>query len=384
MRVDQCYSIADFRTLARKRLPRPVFDFLDGGAEDEVTLRHNRDDFDTVQLVPRVLTGVSDVDMSSTLLGQKVSVPLMLSPTGMNRMFHNHGERAVSRAAERFGLFYSLSTLSTVSIEEIARLNSGPNCFQIYIHKDRGLSRHFINRCKDAGYAALSLTVDTTIGGNRERDLRNGMTIPPRFSWSDLLSFATHARWSLEHFVHGDITLANLVDMAGKDGKLQSIYAYVGEQLDAAVTWNDAKEMIQQWGGPFAIKGLVSVEDAKRAVDIGASAIILSNHGGRQLDGGCSAFYQLPAIVDAVGGKIEIIVEGGVRRGTHIAKAISLGATAVAMGRGYLYALAAGGQAGVERALERLIAEYRRDLMLLGCASTQDLGPHLVRSAPQR
>ena len=379
--VDRCRNIADFRAMARRRLPRALFDFLDGGAEDEVTLRRNTSDFDQFELVPRTLIDLADLTMETSVLGQTVSAPILLSPTGMNRMFHPAGERAVAGAASMHGLFYSLSTLSTVSIEEVARINPGPKCFQIYIHKDRGLTRRFIERCKAAGFAALSLTVDATVGGNRERDLAHGLAIPPRLSPASLLDFAMHPRWVAGHFTNPPLTLANLAAASGKDKKLDSVYQYVGEQFDSSVTWRDAEEIVREWGGPFAIKGIVSVEDARRAVDIGASAIMLSNHGGRQLDGARSPIAALGDVVDAVGGQIEVIVDGGVRRGTHIAKAIAMGATAVSIGRPYLYALAAGGEAGVDRMLTRLIAELRRDMMLIGCASLGDIGPSRIRPA---
>lgn len=370
MKITDCNNTADFRKLAKKRLPAPLFHYLDGGADDEVTLRRNSEAFDQVRLIPDVLADLGGMDLSTHVLGQRLDWPVFLSPTGMNRLFHHDGERAVCSAAEKFGTMYSLSTVSTVSIEEIGALTAGPKCFQIYIHKDRGLTREFIERCRAANYAALCLTVDTLVAGNRERDLVTGMAIPPRFTLSSMLSFMLHPVWAWHYLTSEKFQLANVSQRVDDGtGSLISVIDYINRQFDRSITWSDAEELIQAWGGPFAIKGVMSVADAQRAVDIGASAIMVSNHGGRQLDGSTAPFDQLAAIVDAVGDSIEVILDGGIRRGTHVLKALAMGANACMIGRGYLYALAAGGQPAVERALQRLRDEVERDMVLMGCTT---------------
>jgi L-lactate dehydrogenase (cytochrome) len=365
--IDRCFNVDDFRKLAHRRLPAPLFHYIDGGADNEWTLRNNTAAFDRYTLMPSGLADTSSVDMTREVLGQKLSMPLFLAPTGMSRLFHHEGERAVARAAAKAGTLYSLSTVSSVSIEDIGALTTGPKMFQIYIHKDRGLTHEFINRCKASGFNAMCLTVDTIVAGNRERDLRTGMTMPPKFTLSSLLSFAMHPRWTLNYLTHGKIGLANVADrIAAGTAAASSVIDYINEQFDRTLTWKDAEDAIAAWGGPFAIKGVMSVADARRAVEVGASAIMISNHGGRQLDSAPAPVDCVEAIVDAVGGKIEVIVDGGIRRGTHVLKALALGATACSMGKAYLYALAAGGEAGVARLLSRLRMEIERDMMLMG------------------
>ncbi|MBT8146017.1 MAG: alpha-hydroxy-acid oxidizing protein [Gammaproteobacteria bacterium] len=374
MKIADCYNVDDFRKMAQKRLPAPLFHYIDGGADDEVTLRRNTEAFNQVRLIPNALADLRDMNLTTTVLGQQLEWPVFLSPTGMTRLFHHDGERAVCRAAEKLGTMYSLSTVSTVSIEEIGALTSGPKCFQIYIHKDRGLTHEFIERCKAASYSALCLTVDTLVAGNRERDLVTGMVMPPRFTLSSMLSFMLHPEWAWHYMTSEKFQLANVADrISDGTGTLTSVIDYINRQFDRSITWADAEQLVQAWGGPFAIKGVMSVADARKAVDIGASAVMVSNHGGRQLDGSTAPFDQLAAIVDAVGDRIEVILDGGVRRGTHVLKALAMGARACTIGRGYLYALAAGGQPAVERALVRLKEEVERDMILMGCASLSEL-----------
>ena len=374
MSIKRCNNIEDFRLKAKRRLPAPLFHYIDGGADDEGTLRRNTEAFDDVCLIPNALADLSGLDLSTTVLGQKIDWPVFLAPTGMSRLFHHDGERAAARAAAKFGTYYGLSTLSTVSIEEIGALTGAPKLFQIYIHKDRDLTYGFIERCKQAKFSALCLTVDTLVAGNRERDLVTGMVMPPKLTLASLISFATHLDWALNYVTHDKFELANVKDSIDKGtDSLVSVVGYINSQFDRTITWEDARKCVEAWGGPFAIKGVMSVEDAERSVDIGASAIMISNHGGRQMDGATAPFDQLPAIVDAVGGKIEIIVDGGIKRGTHVLKALAMGATACSIGRGYLYALAAGGQPGVERALERLRDEVERDMILMGCRNVGEL-----------
>ena len=374
MRITDCNNPADFRKLAKKRLPAPLFHYIDGGADDEVTLRRNTSAFDKVRLIPDALADLTNLDLSVNVLGQDLEWPVFCSPTAMSRLFHHHGENAVCRPAHKHGTMYSLSTLSTTSIEDIGALTPGPKCFQLYIHKDREMSWEFIDRCKEANFSAICLTVDTLVAGNRERDLHTGMTTPPRFTLSSMLSFFAHPHWSLNYLTAEKFKLANVSGQIEEGTeKLISVIDYINSQFDRSITWKDAEQAIQRWGGPFAIKGVMSVDDARRAVDIGASAIMISNHGGRQLDGTTAPFDQLGPIVDAVGDRIEVILDGGVRRGTHVLKALAMGAKACMIGRGYLYALAAGGEPAVERALTKLRDEIERDMILMGCNSVKRL-----------
>lgn len=379
-KLDKCYNINDLCALAKRRLPSPIFHYIDGGADDEVTMRENSSGFGQYRLVPETLRDVSDISLSTKVLGMSQSWPIILSPTGMNRLFHHDAESAVIRAAKNFGTTYSLSTLATTSLEDVAKLTDGPKVFQVYIFKDRGLTQEFVQRCKAANYHALCLTVDMPIAGNRERDKRWGMSMPPAFGVQSLASFAAHPEWSLRSIFRSEFDLANVshrIDRLAEGST--SLIDYVNEQFDRTVTWDDAKWLRKEWGGPFIIKGITSSADACHAVDIGASAIMVSNHGGRQLDNSLSCIDALPAIVDAVGGKIDIILDGGIRRGTHVIKALALGATACSIGKAYLYGLAAGGQRGVERALTLLHDEIERDMRLMGCAKISDIEPRHVR-----
>ena len=374
MHLKDCYNVEDFRKLAKKKLPSPIFNYIDGGSDDEVTLKRNTESFNKCDLIPNVLTDVSNVDLSTTIFGQKISFPLFLSPTSMHRLYHHEGEKGSARAAEKKGTMFSMSTMATTSIEEIGNLASGPKLFQLYIHKDKGLTDNLINRCKRSGFHALCLTVDTVVAGNRERDHRTGFTTPPKLTFGSLLSFILHPEWSLNYLFREKFQLANLIHMTEKGSNIEkSVMGYINEQFDPSMNWKDAEYCIKKWQGPFALKGIMSVEDAKRAIDIGASSIMISNHGGRQLDGSRAPFDQLSEIVDAVGDKIEVILDGGVRRGTHVLKALSLGAKACSFGKGYLYALAAGGQKGIEIVLEKMQAEIKRDMILMGCKSIKDL-----------
>lgn len=374
MQLRNCYNTADFRRLARARLPAPIFHYIDGGADDEVTLKRNTASFDSVDLIPNVLAGISTVDLSTSVLGQELKVPLFFSPTAMQRLFHQEGERAIARVAEQFGTLYGISTIGTRSIEEMGTYTQGPKLFQMYIHKDAALNTDLIARCKAAKFDALALTVDTIVAGNRERDKITGMTTPPKLTAKSMLSFAMRPRWTLEYLLGEKFSLPNVSSYIDTGSDVSSSIAdYINEQLEPAISWDGAARLVEEWGGPFALKGVMSVKDAKRAVEIGASAIMISNHGGRQLDGSRAPFDQLKAIVDAVGGQIEIILDGGVRRGTHILKALAMGATACSGGRMYLYALAGAGAPGVARAMGNICDELERDMMLMGCRSLKDL-----------
>ncbi len=379
MSIKDCYNIEDFKKLAKKNLPAPIFHYIDGGADDETTLKRNTDSFSKCDLIPNILASVGEPDLSVEVFGHKIDMPLFLSPTAMQRLYHHEGDKASARAAEKFGTFYSMSTMATSSIEEIANVSGGPKLFQLYIHKDQSLTDNLIDRCKNAGFKGLCLTVDTVVAGNRERDHRYGFTTPPKLTLRSLLSFAAHPKWTLNYLANEKFQLANVSHFTKKGSSIaKGVMEYINEQYDPAMSWKDAEYCVKRWNGPFALKGLMSVDDAKKAVDIGASAIMLSNHGGRQLDGSRSPFDQLPAIVDAVGGKIEIIVDGGIRRGTHVLKALALGATACSFGKGFLFALGAGGQKGVEMVLQRMKDEIRRDMILMGCKSMKELNPSKI------
>ena len=379
-RIQNCYNTKDFRKLAKQKLPSPIFHYIDGAADDEVTYRRNTEAYEQCDLVPNVLADVENIDMSTTVMGQKLNMPFFLSPTALQRLFHHEGEKAVGKAAEKFGTMFGISSLGTVSIEEIAQQIKTPKLFQLYVHRDKGLNRSMIDRCKDSNFEAMSLTVDTIVGGNRERDLYTGFTSPPKLSLKSLLSFAMHPGWAFDYFTHSKFELSQLKDYVQEGTDISvSVGEYFTQMIDQSLDWKAAEEINKYWGKHFALKGIMSVEDAKRAIDIGASAIIVSNHGGRQLDGSRSPFDQLAEIVDAVGDKIDVICDGGIRRGTHVLKALSLGAKACSGGRLYLYALAAGGQKGVEKALENLHSEIKRDMKLMGVTDISQLSRKNIR-----
>ncbi len=380
VRLTDCNNVDDLRQLAKQRLPGPIFHYIDGAADDEVTYRRNSAAFDDCDLVPNVLAGVDAIDMSVTVMGQKLDMPVFCSPTALQRLFHHDGERAVARAAEKFGTLFGVSSLSTVSLAEIGALTNSPKLFQFYFHKDRGLNDAMVERAKAAKFDAMALTVDTITGGNRERDLHTGFTSPPRLTLKSLMSFAAHPRWAFNYFTHEAFELAELKDHVQEGSNVAvSVGDYFSTMLDQSMNWDDAAELCTKWGGPFCLKGIMSVEDAKRAVDIGASAIMISNHGGRQLDGSRAPFDQVAEIADAVDGRIEIILDGGIRRGTHVLKALAAGATACSGGRMYLYALAAAGQPGVERALGNMRSEIERDMKLLGVRNVEEINRDMLR-----
>ena len=381
MRLAECHRIEDFRTLAKARLPFPVFDYIDGAADDELTKARNTAAFADCDLVPDVLAGVETIDTACTILGRRSALPLILSPTAVQRAFHWQGETAVAKAAEKFGLWFGISSLATRSIEEIAALTSGPKLFQLYVHKDKGLNTHMIERCQAAKFDALALTVDTIVSGKRERCLRSGFTTPPRFTPASILSYATRPHWTLDYLLREKFRLPNLdTHVTEGSGKAVSIAEYFNTMLDTSMDWDTAARIREDWGGTFVLKGVMSAGDARRAVEIGADAIMVSNHGGRQLDGSRAPFDQLPEIVEAVGGRIEIICDGGVRRGTHVLKALCAGATAASGGRLYLYALAAAGQEGVERALGILKDEIERGMRLMGVTRIDQLTRERLRT----
>jgi L-lactate dehydrogenase (cytochrome) len=379
MRLSDCYNFHDFRTLAKRRLPGPIFNYIDGAADDEVTYRRNTESFEQCDLIPSVLRGVKDIDTSVTVMGQKLALPFYCSPTALQRLFHHQGERAVAAAAAKYGTMFGVSSLGTVSLEELRRSHSGPQVYQFYFHRDRGLNRAMMQRAKDAGVEVMMLTVDSITGGNRERDLRTGFSIPFKLNLAGMLQFAVKPQWALNYLTHERFSLPQLDDHVDMGGGAMSISRYFTEMLDPSMTWDDVAEMVQYWNGQFCLKGIMSVADAKKAVEIGCTGVILSNHGGRQLDGSRAGFDQLAEIVDAVGDKIDVIMDGGIQRGTHVIKALSMGAKAVGVGRYYLYPLAAAGQAGVERALGQLKVEIERGMKLMGCNRVDQLSRENLR-----
>jgi L-lactate dehydrogenase (cytochrome) len=381
----QCASIADLQRLAQRRLPAPAYHYLEGGADDECTLRRNVDAFDDYELWPTYLKDIGTVDLSASLLGRRIGVPFFLAPTGLSRLFHHEKEPAVARAAQEFGTYYTLSTMGTTSIEAIGELGAGPWMFQIYILKDRGLTREFVERCRAARYHALCLTVDTQVGGNRERDRVTGMVAPPRLTAASLASFALHPRWSWQYLRHPGFTFANVAHRVDDARHSMSVMNFINAQFDRTLTWTDVEWLIREWRGPLVIKGLQSPADAKRAVDVGAAAIMISNHGGRQLDTTPAPVDCVAPIRDAVGDAIELFVDGGIRRGTHIVKALALGADACSIGRAYLYGLAAGGHAGVRHSLALLRSEVERSMALLGAPTIAQIEPgHVAELASLR
>jgi L-lactate dehydrogenase (cytochrome) len=364
-------------------LPRGVFDYIDGGAEDERTLAENVNGFSRITFRPRVLRDVAEIDPSTTILGTEVPIPLALSPTGFNRIAVPDGELAVARAAQRAGLPYSLSTLGTRSIEEVAAVNAGRKWFQVYVWNDRGLVKDMIERARDAGFEALVLTVDTAVQGRRERDVRHGFVLPPKLGFDTLLDGMVHAGWTWD-FVRADpIRFANVVGRGVADGSEAVELAHVmNTQFDSSVEWDDVDWLRSVWDGPLILKGIQSVEDAVIAAEHGIEAVALSNHGGRQLDSAPSPIALVAPVTDAVGDSIEVYCDGGVRRGSDIVKAIALGATACTIGRAYLYGLGAAGERGVDHALGLLADDVRRTMALLGVRTLDELTRDYVTVAP--
>ena len=380
MRLSDCHNFHDFRLLAKRRLPGPIFNYIDGAADDEVTYRRNTASFERCDLVPNVLRGVENVDMSVTVMGQKLSLPFYCSPTALQRLFHHEGERAVAAAAAKFGTMFGCSSLGTVSLEELRKAHpDARQAYQFYFHKDRGLNRAMMQRAKEAGVNVMMLTVDSITGGNRERDLRTGFSIPFRLSLAGMLQFAIKPMWGINYLTHEKFRMPQLDEHVDMSGGAMSIGRYFTEMLDPTMNWDDVAEMVRLWDGQYCLKGVMSVEDARRAAEIGCTGIILSNHGGRQLDGSRAPFDQLAEVVDAVGDRIDVLMDGGVQRGTHVLKALSLGAKAVGVGRYYLFPLAAAGQEGVERALGLMRAEIERDMKLMGCNAIKQLSRDNLR-----
>ena len=380
MGIAHCLNIMDFRRIAKRRLPAPVFHYIDGGADDEWTLRRNTDAFDDYELLPTQLSDVSTIDTTSTLFGQPLDWPVMISPTGASRLFHAAGEGAVARASGKFNMPYSLSTVGTTSIEDIATIGDHPKVFQIYVFRDRGLTRDFVQRCKESAYTALCLTVDTPVAGNRERDSYYGMMATAKPALRSVPSMLRHPGWLYRAVIRKDMELVNVASaVSSMKFTDMSVKDFIDSQFDRSLTWKDVEWLAELWDGPLVIKGVQTVGDCRNAANAGATAVMLSNHGGRQLEGAPAPVDCIAAVADALRDRLEIICDGGIRRGSHIVKALALGANACGIGRAYLYPLAAGGEAGVERALGLLRDELHRTLALLGCDSVTGLSAAYLR-----
>jgi L-lactate dehydrogenase (cytochrome) len=369
-RLARAASVDDLRRIARRRLPGGVFDYIDGAAEDERTLRANADAFADVGFRPRVLAGLAAVDPVTSILGQPTAFPLALAPTGFTRIADPQGELAVARAAARAGVPYTLSTLATRSIEEVRAVSDGRLWLQVYAWRDRGLVRDMVERAAVARYEALVLTVDTAVLGRRERDVRRGFSLPPTIGLGTLVDGAVHPSWTWAFVRSEPIRFANVVGRDVGDGASPvTLSDYVSQQFDSSLSWADLDWLRSMWDGPIVVKGIQRVEDAVTAADVGVDAVALSNHGGRQLDGAPAIFPLVAPVADAVGGRVEILCDGGVRRGSDIVKAVAAGATACMAGRAYLYGLGAGGERGVDRVLGWLHDDVVRTLHLVGAAS---------------
>jgi L-lactate dehydrogenase (cytochrome) len=383
-RLSRAAAIADLRGIARHRLPRGVFDYIDGGAEDERTLRENSAAFGRIEFVPRVLHDVATIDTTTTLLGHPLPYPLVLAPIGFARVAHSQGELAGARAAARAGIPYTLSTLGTRSIEDLRDVSNGALWFQVYVWKDRGLVAEMIGRARACGYQALALTVDTAVLGRRDRDVRRGFSMPPTLGPGTIVDGMLHPGWVWDFIRAEPIRFANLSDSSrpGGDGTAVNLSAFANSQFDQTLSWPDVEWMRSQWDGPIVIKGIQRVEDALIAADMGIEAVAVSNHGGRQLDGAPPSIELVAPVVDAVGDRVEVICDGGVRRGSDVVKAVALGARACMIGRAWVYGLAAGGEQGVDHALGLLTSDIRRTLALLGRPSISELDRSHVRIRP--
>ena len=380
MKLNDCYNFDDFRKLAKRRLPGPIFNYIDGAADDEVSHLRNSSSFDDYELIPNVLRGHSEIDMSVDVLGRKLDVPFYCSATALQRLFHHQGERAVAAASARAGTLFGVSTLGTVSMTELRKKYQTPQTFQFYFHKDRALNKAMLEQAKEAGIDSIMLTVDSITGGNRERDLRTGFSIPFRLNLRGLLEFAIKPLWGLQFVTSEKITLPQLDDHIEFKGDSLSLGRYFTEMLDPTMTWDDVAELVDLWDGEFCLKGVMSTKDAIQAKEIGCKGIVISNHGGRQLDGVRAPIDQLGDIRQGLGGDFDILIDGGVKRGTHILKAIARGATAVGIGRYYLFGLSIAGEAGVQRVLDLLTREIERDMQLLGVNSISEITEEHVRS----
>jgi isopentenyl diphosphate isomerase/L-lactate dehydrogenase-like FMN-dependent dehydrogenase len=376
--ADAMHSVDDVRRSAKKRLPEMIYDFIYGGAYDELTLSANRSDFSDILFRPKLLTDVSDRNQRTRVVGQELAFPVMVSPAGLLRLAHTEGELAIARAAGNTGVVFVVSTAASWSMEEIAEAATGPLWFQLYLWRDRDIMRSLVERAKQAEYQALVLTVDLQVVGKRERDLRNGLSIPPKISLGSALDAVLHPRWFLDLIKGPPVAFRNFLGIAEGDDTL-SHSAFINRHLiNPSANWQDLQWVRELWKGPLLVKGIITPEDALKAVDSGVDGIIVSNHGGRQLDGVSSAIRALPRIFDAVGNRADLILDSGVRRGADVVKAMALGACAVMTGRSWIWGLAAAGQPGVERVQAILAQEIDETLALLGRSNLEEIDRSVV------
>jgi L-lactate dehydrogenase (cytochrome) len=377
-RLSRALTIADLRAVARRRTPRAAFDYTDGAAEAETSLRRAREAFQRVEFQPRVLRDVTAVDTTTSVLGRPSALPLAFAPTGFTRMMQHEGERAVVRVAEAVGIPYALSTLGTTSIEDVAAAAPGARkWFQLYVWRDRGAGKELVERAQAAGYEALMLTVDVPVAGARLRDARNGLTIPPSLTLRTVLDAATHPAWWFNLLSTEPLVFASLTSSEGTVAEL------INRMFDPSLTVRDVEWLREAWSGPLIVKGIQHVDDARMVVDAGVDALVVSNHGGRQLDRAPTPLEVLPAVVEAVGDRAEVLLDGGVRSGADVVAAVALGARACLVGRAYLYGLMAGGERGVRRSVDILAVEIARTLQLLGVDAVGALAPEHVRLRPR-
>jgi L-lactate dehydrogenase (cytochrome) len=373
-RAARCHTIADLRAMAKRTVPQPIFEYVDGAAWDEVTARRNRTGFERFELRPRMLVDASSIEMATTVLGREIALPIIGAPTGMTGLNHHDGEGAIARAAHAAGTIYTQSALSSLSIEEVSAVAPGPKWFQLYVMKDRGIARDLLARASANGYEALVLTVDVAVAGVRERDVRNRFSVPPRLTLKAAAQGLTRPRWSANFLVRPRLTTGSVQYAGGA----VSHAAWVNSQFDASVTWDDLATFREDWGGPLVIKGIMRPDDAVRAVEHGVEGIVVSNHGGRQLDHVSSTIEALPPIAEAVAGRAELYLDSGIRRGTDVVTALALGARAVLIGRPLVYGLGAAGEPGARRAFELLRGELATALALAGYPRISELGPEMV------
>jgi L-lactate dehydrogenase (cytochrome) len=372
-------SIEDLRTLAKRRIPRAIFDYADGGSYQEATLRANAADLDAIQLRPRVMIDVSDIKLATTLAGAAASMPLAIAPTGLCGLYHADGEILGARAAAAFGIPFCLSTMSICSIEDVHAASDQPFWFQQYLMRDRGFNQSLIERAIAARCSALVLTLDLQILAERRRDARNGLSIPPRLTLRNAWDVATKPAWALQVLFGKRRTFGNLAGHIGGADGAATLAQWTHTQFDSSANWRDVEWVRSRWPGKLILKGVMDAEDARFALSAGAEAVVVSNHGGRQLDGAPSSISVLPEIVAAIDGRCEVLFDGGIRSGQDLAKALALGARGGMIGKSFLFALAAGGQAGVTRALEIIRDELRVTLALTGTGDVASCGPQMLR-----
>jgi L-lactate dehydrogenase (cytochrome) len=383
--LSRAANIDDLRRIAKRRLPGGIFDYYDGAALDELTLHRNSASFNDIEYRPHVLRDVSNIDLSVSLFGHNMAMPVMLSPTGFGRIAHSQGELAVARAARDAGLDYSLSTLATRSIEEIASVQGLNKWFQVYTWRDREMVKEMVLRARDAGYIGLQLTVDTPVFGRRERDVRRGFTLPPKIGPRTLIDGMLHPAWTLDFLRNDPITFAVVAERKDLNGETAVTLAdYINSQFDPALSWDDVAWLRDIWDGALVLKGVQSVDDAVRAIDAGVDGIMVSNHGGRQLDGSPPIIELIEPIADAVAGRITVVCDGGIRRGGDVFKALAMGADCVSIGRAYLYGLGAAGERGVQRALEMIRNELIMTMALVGVTHIEDISRDMVAWRPTR